>query len=72
MTTQQHGGFMGHALLETLILATGLPEQQIRSELQALMSKHGKTAENVTVTDLREMIAEYLQDVLVAAKDYHS
>ncbi len=63
---------MGHSLLETLILATGLPEGEIRSELQNLMSKHGKTAETVTVADLREMMTEYLQDVLIAAKDYHS
>lgn len=63
---------MGHSLLETLILATGLPDSQIRSELQNLMSKHGKTPETVTVADLREMMTEYLQDVLVAAKDYHS
>jgi hypothetical protein len=63
---------MGHSLLETLILATGLPEGQIRTELQILMSKHGKSPETVTVADLREIMTEYLQDILLAAKDYHS
>jgi hypothetical protein len=62
---------MGHSLIETLIMATGLPETQIRSELQFLISKHGKSPETVTVADLREIMAEYLQDVLLAAKEHH-
>lgn len=63
---------MGNALLEMVVLATGLPEGEIRSELQALMHQHGKSAENLTVDDLREIMAEYLQDVLLGAKEKHS
>lgn len=63
---------MGNALLEMVILATGLPEGEIRRELQTLMQQHGKTAETLTTEDLREIMAEYLQDVLLAAKERHS
>jgi len=63
---------MGNALLEMVILATGLPEGDIRRELQTLMVRHGKSAEHLTTDDLREIMAEYLQDVLLSAKEYHS
>jgi len=63
---------MGNALLEMVILATGLPEGEIRRELQTLMQKHGKSAETLTTNDLREIMAEYLQDTLLAAKEQHS
>jgi predicted DNA-binding transcriptional regulator YafY len=63
---------MGNALLEMVILATGLPEGEIRRELQTLLIQHGKKAETLTTDELREMMAEYLQDVLLAAKERHS
>lgn len=63
---------MGNTLLEVVILATGLPEGEVRSELQTLMAQHGKTAETLTMEDLREMLAEYLQDIILAAKEHHS
>lgn len=63
---------MGHALLEMVILATGLPEGEIRRELQTLMQQHGKSADTLTTDDLREIMAEYLQDILLAAKERHS
>lgn len=62
---------MGNKLLEMVILATGLPESEIRSELQSLLRQHGKSAESLTTEDLREIMAEYLQDVLLAAKERH-
>ncbi len=63
---------MGKALLEMVILATGLPEGEIRRELQTLLIQNGKTAETLTTDDLREVMAEYLQDVILAAKEHHS
>lgn len=60
---------MGNALLETLITATGLPEGDIHRELQVLLTKHNKSSETLTLEDLREIMAEYLQDVLVSAKE---
>lgn len=59
---------MGNALLETLVLATGLPEVDIRRELQALMRKYGKTPETVTMDDLRQLMRDYVQDVLMEKK----
>lgn len=59
---------MGKELVETVIAGTGLPDQMIRDEFTALLTKHGKTAETLTLDDLREVLADYLQDVLVTAK----
>lgn len=59
---------MGKEMVENLLDATGLPDQMIRDEFSALLTKHGKTVENLTLDDLREVLADYLQDVLVGAK----
>ncbi|HEY8271811.1 MAG TPA: hypothetical protein VIG33_13050 [Pseudobdellovibrionaceae bacterium] len=63
---------MGNTLLEMVILATGLPEEEVRRELHMLMVQHGKRAETLTTDDLREIMVEYLQDVILAAKEQHS
>ncbi len=60
---------MGNALLETLIFATGLPEGDIRSELQALMAQYGKTPETLTIDELRQLMRDYVQDVLLETKE---
>ena len=60
---------MGNALLETLISATGLPEGDIHREIQVLLSKHNMDSNTLTMEDLREIMAEYLQDVLLSAKE---
>lgn len=60
---------MGNALLETLVIATGLPERDIRRELQALMLKYGKRPETLTMDDLRQLMRDYVQDVLVETKE---
>lgn len=59
---------MGKDLVENLLSATGLPEKAIRDEFTELLTKHGKNAETLTLDDLREVLADYLQDVLVGAK----
>ncbi|MBK9324696.1 MAG: hypothetical protein IPM97_17410 [Bdellovibrionaceae bacterium] len=60
---------MGNTLLETLIFSTGLPEGDIRRELQALMVQYGKTPETLTMDDLRQLMRDYVQDVLLEAKN---
>jgi hypothetical protein len=55
-----------------LVTATGLPESGVELELFRLISKAGKTPETLTIDDLRELLAEYLQEVLVAAKKEYS
>jgi hypothetical protein len=60
---------MGKALLETLVQATGLPEGDVHSELQALMRKYGKSPETLTMDDLRQLMRDYVQDVLLETKE---
>ncbi len=59
----------GMDLLNELSTATGLPDELIGEELSRLISGAGKTTENVTLDELREMLGAYLQDVLLNAKD---
>lgn len=59
----------GTELLNELSNATGLPDELIGEELSRLISSAGKSTDNVTLDDLREMLAAYLQDVLLEAKD---
>lgn len=56
---------MGETLAQTLIEATGLPEKSLEKEFNALLAKHGKTPETMTLDDLREVMADYLQTVFL-------
>ena len=48
--------------------ATGLPHDAIRAELNRLLALAGIERERVTLEDLRKVLAEYVQDTLLAAK----
>lgn len=56
---------MGKNLAETVIEATGLPTTAVEKEFNTLLQSHGTTAEDMTIDDLREMMAEYLQTVFL-------
>ena len=58
----------GLGLLRSLIEATGLPGEAVEREIQRLLRARGVDPAHVTVDDLREMLAAYLQDVLIEAK----
>ena len=58
----------GMELLEELSKATGLPDELIGEELSRLISGAGKTTDAITLDELRELLASYLQDILVDAK----
>jgi len=60
---------VGKHLINTVVSATGLPEDPIQRELSSLLNKHGKAPEHLTLEDLREIMADYLQTVLVEAKE---
>jgi hypothetical protein len=60
---------MGHLLVQDVIEGTGLPDQVIRDEFTELLKKHGKTEADLTMDDLRDILAEYLQDVFVEMKN---
>ncbi len=59
----------GDALISILVDATGLPKAWVETELRALMNKRGFSSESLTLESMREILAEFMQDVLVAAKN---
>jgi hypothetical protein len=58
----------GLSLLRALIEATGLPTEAVDREIQRLCKAHHLDPENITLDDLRDVLASYLQDVLIEAK----
>lgn len=59
---------MGEKLLEEVVDATGLPEDMMSKELNRLVSQAGLESKDLTLEDLRTILAEYVQDVLLAAQ----
>ena len=62
----------GTALVKDLISATGLPEEDLQRELTRLLSGAGLKKEELTLDELRILLAEYLQEVLIDAKNEFS
>lgn len=60
---------MGEELLKSLITLTGLPEQSVHRELETLIEKAGYDKSQITLDEMREVLAEYLQDTLLNLKD---
>ena len=56
---------MGEALLTEVTSATGLPEKLVTDELTRLVQNAGLSTDAVTLDDLREILADYLQDVML-------
>ena len=63
---------MGKTLIQQITESTGLPENLIQGELQTLIAAAGVQSDNVTLDDLRKILAEYMQEVLIAAKEDHA
>jgi hypothetical protein len=59
----------GLALLKLLIESTGLPPEAVERELNRVLLKGNFHKEELTLEDVRELLAIYLQDVLVEAKE---
>jgi hypothetical protein len=59
----------GTGLLRILIEATGLPKDSLEREMKRILDQRGLKEEDLTLEDLREVIAAYLQDALVEAKN---
>ena len=60
---------MGQDVLKSLIQATGISEELISPELKSLTDRAGLSAETLTIEDLRLILAEYVQEVLLSAKE---
>ena len=60
---------MDKSFLHELTTSTGLPEELLSTELKRLIAAAGLSPESVTLDDLRVVLAEYLQDVFVEAKE---
>lgn len=60
---------MGAKIFETVCEATGLPQELIQKELKTLLETEGMSSDEVTVEELRSVLAKYLQEVLSGAKE---
>jgi hypothetical protein len=58
----------GLALLRVLIQSTGLPMDAVEREVKRLLEARNLRPENLTLEDVREILAFYLQDVLTEVK----
>ena len=58
----------GLALLRVLIQSTGLPMDAVEREINRLLQARNLQAEDLTLEDVREILAFYLQDVLTEVK----
>jgi hypothetical protein len=59
---------MGEKLLGEITEATGLPKELVSAELVRLIEAAGLTPAETTLDDLRKILANYVQDVLLEAK----
>lgn len=59
----------GTGLLQILIEATGLPKASLEMEMKRVLGQRGLSEDELTLEDLREVIANYLQEALLEAKD---
>ncbi|MGZ3773738.1 MAG: hypothetical protein ACXVCY_06860 [Pseudobdellovibrionaceae bacterium] len=60
---------MGASLTKTVIEKTGLPPEMIEKEFNTILAKFGKNPESLTVEELREVMAEYLQLVFLELQE---
>ena len=60
---------MGAKLFDQVTGATGLPQDLVAGELEQLLKAAGMERTELTIDELRNILAEYVQDVLVAAKE---
>ena len=58
----------GRKLLDQLATLTGLPGDSVNLELLKIVEKNGKNPDTLTIQDVRAILADYLQDVLLDAK----
>ena len=60
---------MSQSLLAEVIHATGLPFDLVQEELTIRIQASGRDIDRLTIDDFREVLADYLKDVLLEAKE---
>lgn len=60
---------MAENLFEQVVKNTGLPEDMISQDFLRLLSDKGLGSDSLTLDQLRDVLAEYLQDVFISAKE---
>ncbi|MGE3973144.1 MAG: hypothetical protein AB7F59_01310 [Bdellovibrionales bacterium] len=56
-------------VLEQIAEATGLPSHLVMGELKGMIEKAGLDAQTMSMDDLRNILAEYLQNVILNARE---
>lgn len=59
---------MGRELIQMIAELTGLPQHIILPEIERIVLAANKNMDTLTVEDFRDVMAEYLQSVLLKAK----
>ena len=59
---------MGEDLITQIAIATGLPQELVKGELARLIEAAGLRSDKASLEDVRAVLAEFVQDVLVDAK----
>ena len=62
----------GKELIQMLTEATGLPPQAIEREVDRLLKARGLDPHALSLNDFREVMAAYLQEVLLESKAFFS
>lgn len=55
----------GHELINTVVAATGLPEDFARNELYSLLAQKNLSPESLSLEELREVLADLLQSLIL-------
>jgi hypothetical protein len=61
----------GQTLIDQVVSETGLPADQLTRELVELLESAGITPETASLDELRLVLTEYVQDILVQAKEVY-
>ena len=60
---------MGAKLLKQIASATGLPQGLVEKDLIKLIEEQGLDATDVSLDDIRDVLAKHLRTVLLEAKE---
>lgn len=63
---------MKNPMLTDLIENCGLPQEMISKEVHHLIKSHGFSEDSLTLEQLREVMADYMQNILLDLKEEYS